>query len=71
MPEAVHLQCAVCGSYAGKYQQHSNRDNGYGVCLDCVRWLLTERKVPPAEMKNNYGIAGINYKDPNERLRID
>ena len=62
-----HMNCAVCGAYAGLFQQWHNRDTGYGVCKDCVTWLTEKRNVGPEELKQNYGIAGVNY----EGKRVD
>jgi hypothetical protein len=60
------LTCAVCGDNAGRWKQHHNRDTGYGVCKSGVEWLINVRHASDAEMKNNYGIAGVNYKDPSK-----
>lgn len=58
----VHMTCAVCHNYAGLFQQWHNRDNGYGVCAPCIKWLTNDRKVSAEEIKQNYGIAGVNYE---------
>ena len=62
-----HMNCAVCGAYAGLFQQWHNRDNGYGVCAPCVKWLTNDCKVSAEEIKQDYGIAGVNY----EGKRVD
>ena len=62
----VALQCAVCGDYAGKWMQHNNRDNGYGVCKPCVEWLVDVCNYSDSQMKNDYGVAGVNYEDPSK-----
>lgn len=62
-----NLTCCVCGDYAGKWQQHSNRDTGFGICTRCVEWLRTPRKNTdlPRESEENihdyYGIEGKNW----------
>lgn len=58
------MTCAVCGDYAGMFEQWHNRDKGYGVCAECVDWLQTKRQVPPEEIKRHYGEAGVHYSKP-------
>lgn len=62
----VHLECCCCGAYAGKWQQHHNRDNGYGICAKCVTWMTTppnpKRTATTAEeIADLYGIEGVNW----------
>ena len=52
--------CAVCGSDAGRWQQHSNRDTGYGICVKCVAWLRG-RGMDEAELANLYGTESVNW----------
>lgn len=56
-----HLKCCVCGSAAGKYAQHWNRDTGWGICRECVDWEIS-RGVRPEELLDLYGIAGVHYE---------
>lgn len=55
------LKCCVCGTSAGKYKQHWNRDTGWGVCRKCVDWEIS-RNVSPDELLDLYGVAGVNYE---------
>jgi len=59
------LECAVCGGDAGRYEQHWNRDTGYGLCRGCAEWLIA-RGTPPEEMADLYGRPGENYEAPRE-----
>jgi hypothetical protein len=56
--------CSVCGAWAGAFKQHSNRDDGYGICRSCVDWLLN-RGTSQEEITRNYGVAGVHYKAKN------
>lgn len=62
--KAHRLTCCVCGSYAGRWKQWSNRDIGYGICGRCVAWVQEPRgKVAgytPAEMLDLYGEPGVH-----------
>jgi hypothetical protein len=55
------LTCSCCGEDAGRWQQHWNRDTGYGVCRKCITGILKD--TPADELASCYGIAGINYAD--------
>lgn len=55
----ISLTCACCGTEAKGRQWH-NRDNGYGVCLDCVTNLSQTEK--PETLQDWYGIAGVHYR---------
>lgn len=55
------LTCAVCGEYAGRFAQHSNRDTGFGICARCVAWLRGPRAMPEDELQRLYGIEGVNF----------
>jgi predicted amidophosphoribosyltransferase len=56
------LTCSCCGSDAGRWAQHWNRDTGYGICPKCVEWLRT--RYEPDEMIRLYGTPGINHEEP-------
>lgn len=58
-----HLTCCVCGNYAGRWEQHWNRDTGFGVCAPCVD---NQRKHPrhpvsQEEIERLYGVEGKNW----------
>ena len=53
------LTCCICGSYAGRYAQHWNRDTGFGICQSCA--AIESKKLPSEEMTENYGQEGLNY----------
>lgn len=59
----LRLTCAVCGSDAGRWHQHWNRDTGYGVCRKCVRWVR-DRGEREGEIESLYGIEGVNFALP-------
>jgi hypothetical protein len=55
-----YMKCSCCGGYAGRFEQWHNRDTGYGVCSSCITWLKG-RGVSDTEIKQNYGVEGVNY----------
>lgn len=57
-----HLTCCVCGAGAGKFEQHWNRDTGYGICPRCV--AEEAGKSTPEELASRYGKPGVNYEQP-------
>ena len=59
-PKKRYMECCVCGSYAGHWEQHWNRDTGYGVCMKCIGWLKG-RGETDAELLELYGVEGVNY----------
>lgn len=54
------LDCCCCGRGAGNFEQWHNRDTGYGICADCIKWMR-DRKISEAEIKNLYGVEGVNF----------
>jgi hypothetical protein len=54
------MECSVCGADAGRWQQHWNRDTGYGVCLHCIAWLR-DRGMPETGILDLYGKEGVNW----------
>ena len=54
------LTCCVCGRDAGRWQQHWNRDDGYGICAACIKWLR-ERGTSENELADLYGNEGANW----------
>lgn len=63
----ARLECCVCGDAAGNWQQHWNRDRGFGICRRCVEWLVTARHTAPEEMTDLYGTEGVNYAPPERQ----
>ena len=62
---AVHLECCCCGGGAGRFQQHWNRDDGYGICPGCLADEVA-RGTLPGVIESYYGKAGVNYALPRE-----
>lgn len=60
---ATSLECCVCGGGAGRWMQHWNRDDDYGICAGCVADLRA-RGTSEAEIKDYYGIEGVNFEPP-------
>lgn len=57
---ASHKECCCCGGGAGRFEQHWNRDTGYGICRDCADDEI-KRGTSPANMVELYGIPGKHY----------
>ena len=55
------LQCACCGSYAGRFLQFNNQDDGYGICRPCVLWVQGKHDYTPRDIAAIYGAEGVNY----------
>lgn len=55
-----YLTCSCCGRDAGRWEQHWNRDTGYGVCRPCVDWMLSLGDTPE-QIERDYGKEGLNY----------
>lgn len=60
MTTTRRMTCAVCGEDAGHWEQHWNRDTGFGLCAKSRDWLIG-RGTTAEEMKDLYGIEGVNY----------
>lgn len=60
MAKKRHLSCCVCAGEAGTWEQHWNRDTGFGVCADCVAWLRGKGETE-AEIADLYGVEGVNW----------
>lgn len=54
------LICCVCGEDAGHYEQHWNRDTGFGVCRTCVDYVRSRGETEQAIL-SLYGREGVNY----------
>ena len=60
-----YLTCCVCGAGAGRWTQHWNRDDGYGICANCV---ATQSAIETPElMQNLFGQPGVNHDIPTVR----
>lgn len=59
---ARHLECCICGGGAGSFEQHWNRDTGYGVCPSCV--AEEAARSTPEQLEQLYGKPGVNYRQP-------
>lgn len=57
------MTCCVCGDHAGNFEQHWNRDTGFGICRPCVV-TQKSRGVSDEEMLSLYGVEGVNYAGP-------
>jgi hypothetical protein len=57
-----NLYCCVCGEAAGRYEQHWNRDTGWGICAPCA--ATQAGRETPEQMVSLYGTAGVNYEQP-------
>jgi len=55
-----HKECCCCGGDAGVWEQHWNRDTGYGICAPCVDWMKG-RGTSEAEILDLYGKEGENW----------
>ena len=60
------LTCACCGGDAGRWEQHWNRDTGYGVCAMCVDWMLGRGHAMEGQDDHDsivwlYGREGVNW----------
>lgn len=55
-----HLTCCCCGGDAGRWEQHWNRDTGYGVCFPCVERFRKQGETEQ-EITELYGTEGVNW----------
>lgn len=60
-----HLTCCVCSAPAGRWQQHWNRDTGWGICPPCAAEQAGTET--PERMVELYGQPGVNYEPPQVR----
>ncbi|MBB6559598.1 hypothetical protein HNP48_002265 [Acidovorax soli] len=63
-PTTRNMTCCVCGAGAGRWQQHWNRDDGYGICRACADWISEPGREgrDPLHMARLYGLPGIHYE---------
>lgn len=59
------LTCCCCGRLAGRFEQHWNRDDGFGICRPCVKWCR-DRGMDDAAILSSYGQEGVNYAGPDD-----
>lgn len=59
------MECCVCGENAGRWQQHWNRDTGFGVCISCIKWVRS-KQITEDEIADLYGKEGVNWGMPVE-----
>lgn len=59
---ARYMLCCVCGASAGRWQQHWNRDAGWGICPGCA--AAQAGQETPDNMVRLYGRPGVNYEPP-------
>lgn len=64
------LTCSCCGSDAGRFQQHYNRDTGFGICARCIAWIRG-RGTPEPEIARLYGAEGVNFAPAPRTLASD
>ncbi|UUZ75481.1 hypothetical protein LP414_27585 [Polaromonas sp. P1(28)-13] len=69
MKRKRQLECSCCGGDAGRFEQHPNRDTGYGVCRRCIDWMLG-RGTTAEEILRNFGNEGVNYQAPAEPTNL-
>lgn len=55
------LRCSCCGDRADRFHQWPNRDDGFGICRKCIEWFLRDERETPEQIKDCYGIEGVNY----------
>lgn len=53
------LRCCICGADAGRWQQHWNRDDGFGICRPCVE--IEAKCELPVVILELYGARGVNF----------
>ena len=63
-----HKQCSCCGRDAGIWEQWFNQDKGFGVCADCVRFILNhvpfgreELRTTREQFERQHGKPGVHY----------
>jgi hypothetical protein len=54
----ITLTCCCCTSDC-KGRQWYNRDQDFGLCPTCAKWIAT--RETPEQMLSNYGQPNINY----------
>jgi len=62
------LTCCVCGADAGRFEQHWNRDDFFGICVRCVMWERT--RLEEEEITRLYGVQGVNFAAPVDQPEV-
>lgn len=58
------LVCCCCGSMT-RGRQWWNRDNGYGLCKQCITFV-GDADVPVGAEARSYGVRGYHYDLPDD-----
>ena len=68
------LTCTCCGEFAGRFRQHWNQDDGYGICRKCVLWMKSPARAKhypgDEEFAKAYGTEGTNYANAEQWKKI-
>jgi hypothetical protein len=68
----AYKKCNCCGGFAGYWEQHSNRDTGWGMCPECITYVRN-RGMSEEEIKDLYGVEGVHWgkstRDANNTAR--
>lgn len=62
MTNLTYMDCACCGGDAGRWQQFSNQDYEYGVCVGCAAYIAKSEGWP--SVFYCYGVPGRNWQPP-------
>ncbi len=55
------LLCNCCGGVAGQYRQHSNQDDGWGICRSCLDRHYIGKGYDAETIASYFGTEGVNY----------
>lgn len=59
--------CTCCGNYAGRWIQWWNQDDGMGICMRCIEWMLEEGEEDEIYIiRELYGNEGVHYGSIDE-----
>ena len=65
------LQCACCGSYAGRFLQFNNQDDGYGICRPCVLRHYKGKSHTDADIEQSFGKEGVSWANAEQWAAIE
>lgn len=65
-----NMGCNCCGGLAGRFEQHFNRDTGFGMCRPCIEWVR-KRGMSEAEILDLYGREGIHWATAEQWAEIE
>lgn len=57
-----NMTCCVCGAAAGRWEQHWNRDTGWGICAACAAEQAGRETAE--DFASYYGVPGVNFEQP-------